>query len=58
MKVVVALRGEDKKREREMKTPMTQPKVAVNLAEGGENKRGGKEVSPNRRLEKRNYLLF
>jgi hypothetical protein len=41
-----------------MKTPMTQPKVAVNLAEGGENKRGGKEVSPNRRLEKRNYWLF
>jgi hypothetical protein len=37
---------------------MTQPKVAVNLAEGGENKRGGKEVWPNRRLEKRNYLLF
>jgi len=46
-----------KEREREKKTPMTQPKVAVNLAEGGENKRG-KKVLPNRRLEKRNYLLF
>ena len=40
------------------KTPMTQPKVSVNLAESWENKRGGKKVWPNRRLEKRNYLLF